>query len=131
MAKKKVLAAEGGESVDAYIADCPGSVQPKLKAIRAAIREVAPDATETMSYFGIPGYSYPGYDYNGMFVWFSFKEPSIRLHLRPPTIDEHSKELTAYSKTKSILSLPADQQIPLPVVKKLVTVSLRVMRGSG
>ena len=129
MAKKKVLAAKGGESVDAYIADCPETVQRNLKAIRAAIREVAPDATETMSYFGIPGYSYPGYDYNGMFAWFSFKEPSIRLHLRPPTIDEHSKELASYSKTKGILSFPAEMPIPLTLVKRLVKASLKVMRG--
>jgi hypothetical protein len=68
MTKKKVQAAEGSESVDAYIADCPETVRGKLEAIRAAIREVAPDATGPMSYFQIPGYSYLGYDYNGMFV---------------------------------------------------------------
>jgi uncharacterized protein YdhG (YjbR/CyaY superfamily) len=82
MKKKKVDAAEDRMSVEAYIANCPKEIQSKLKGIRAAIREVAPGATETTSYFDIPGYSYPGYDYNGMFVWFSFKEPNIRLHLR-------------------------------------------------
>jgi uncharacterized protein YdhG (YjbR/CyaY superfamily) len=44
--------------VDEYIAKCPKEVQGKLKAIRAAIREIAPSSTETVSYFQIPGYSY-------------------------------------------------------------------------
>ncbi len=127
--KKRVKS--NGQSVDAYIAHCPREIQGSLKAIRAAIREVAPKATETTSYFDIPGYSYPGYDYNGMFVWFSFKEPSIRLHVRPPTIEEHSNALTNYSRTKSIVSFPAREKIPLPLVKKLVRASLQIMRARG
>lgn len=79
--------------MDEYIAGCPKEVQGKLKKIRAAIREVAPGSTETVSYFHIPGYSYEGYDYSGMFAWFSFKKPDVRLHLRPPVIEDHKKEL--------------------------------------
>ena len=131
MAKRNVRVAEGPESVDTYIADCPEAVQPQLRAVRAAIRAVAPDAVETMRYFHFPGYSYPGYDYNGMFVWFSFREPYVRLHLRPPTIDDHAKELAAYPRTKAILSFPVDKPIPRPLVKKLVLASLGVMRGRG
>jgi drug/metabolite transporter (DMT)-like permease len=28
-----------------------------------------------------------------MFAWFSFKKPNVRLHVRPPVIKEHKKEL--------------------------------------
>jgi len=129
MAKKKALGVQESLSVDAYIAGCPGAVRPALESIRTAIREVAPDAVETTRYFQIPGYSYPGYDYNGMFVWFSFKEPNIRLHVRPPTIQEHTKELGAYSTTKAIVSFPADKPVPRSLVKRLVKASLRVMRN--
>lgn len=44
-------------SIDAYIAKCPKNVQSKLKELRAAIREAAPGAIETTSYFEMPGYS--------------------------------------------------------------------------
>ncbi|MGI0091284.1 MAG: DUF1801 domain-containing protein [Nitrososphaerales archaeon] len=37
----------------------PKEVQPKLREIRAAIREAAPDAVESISY-GMPFYSFKG-----------------------------------------------------------------------
>lgn len=113
---------------DEYVANCPEDVRDKLAAIRAAIREAAPGASERTDYFQMPGYSYEGYDYDGMFVWFSFKKPYVRLHVRPPVIQEHKKELAGFATTKSIVSFPDDKEIPIPLVKKLVTASLKVMK---
>jgi uncharacterized protein YdhG (YjbR/CyaY superfamily) len=117
--------------VDEYIANCPSEVQDRLKKIRAAIRQVAPGSTETVSYFQFPGYSYEGYDYHGMFAWFSFKQPHLRLHLRPPVIQDHKKELAGYPTTKAIVSFPVDKEIPIPLVKKLVKASLKVMKDKA
>jgi uncharacterized protein YdhG (YjbR/CyaY superfamily) len=114
--------------VDAYIAKCPTNVQAKLKKIRVAIREATPGATETMSYFEMPGYSYPGHDYNGMFAWFGLKKSHIGLYLRPPTIQDHEKELASYDTTKAVVHFPLNQSIPVPLVKKLVKASIIVMR---
>lgn len=116
-------------SVDNYIAKCPKEVQDKLRKIRYAIRGVAPDATERTDYFHIPGYSYAGYDYDGMFAWFSFKKPNLRLHVRPPVIQEHKKELAGYTTTKSIVIFPADKDIPITLVKKLVKASIKKMKS--
>ena len=118
-------------NVDEYIALCPDEIQGKLKKIRAAIREVAPDATERTDYFQIPGYSYEGYDYDGMFAWFSYKKPNVRLHVRPPVIQGHKKELVGYSTTKSIVSFPVHKEIPIPLVKKLVKASIKVMKDKS
>ncbi len=115
-------------SVDEYIAKCPEEVQDKLKEIRNAIREAAPGATERTDYFQMPGYSYEGYDYDGMFAWFSFKKPYIRLHLRPPVIQEHKKELAGCITTKAIVSFPAGKWPSVALVKKLVKASLNVMK---
>ena len=129
MGKTKSASVEPG-GVDEYIAACPREVQGKLKKIRAAIRGVALGSTETVSYFQIPGYSYEGYDYHGMFAWFSFKKPDVvRLHLRPPVIEEHKKELAGYATTKAIVSLPVDKEVPIALVKKLVKASLKAMKG--
>ena len=117
--------------VDEYIAKCPKEAQDKLMEIRAAIRSVAPDATERTDYFQIPGYSYEGYDYDGMFVWFSFKKPSVRLHVRPPVIQEHEKELVGYATTKAIVSFRVDEEIPITLVKKLVKASIKVMKDKS
>jgi uncharacterized protein YdhG (YjbR/CyaY superfamily) len=114
--------------VDAYIASAPEEAHSKLREIRAVIREVAPDATERTDYFQIPGYSYEGYDYDGMFVWFSFKKSYVCLHVRPPVIQVHEKELAGYATTKAIVSFPVNRKMPMVLIKKLVKASLRAMK---
>ena len=79
----------------------------------------------------MPGYSYPGFDYDGMFAWFSFKEPYIRLHVRPPVIQKNRKELAEYTATKAIISFPMARPIPMMLVKKLVKASVKVMRDKA
>jgi uncharacterized protein YdhG (YjbR/CyaY superfamily) len=118
-------------NVDEYIADAPKEVQAKLKAIRADIRMAAPGATQRIDYFRWPGYSYKGYDYDGMFVWFSYKKPSIRLHLRPPVIQDHKAELAGCTTTKAIVSFPAGEAISMALVKKLVKASIKVMKDKS
>jgi uncharacterized protein YdhG (YjbR/CyaY superfamily) len=114
--------------VDEYIAISPKEARSDLAKIRAAIRLAAPGATERTDYFQWPGYSYPGFDYDGMFVWFSFKKPHIRLHVRPPVIQEHGKELAGFATTKAIVSFPMGKPIPMILVKKLVRASLKAMK---
>lgn len=121
----------GTSEVDQYIAACPKAAQGSLAKVRAAICAIAPGATERTDYFQTPGYSYPGYDYDGMFVWFSFRKPYIRLHVRPPVIQEHSRELAGYSTTKAIVSFPMDDPVPVTLVKKLVRASLRTMKDKA
>jgi uncharacterized protein YdhG (YjbR/CyaY superfamily) len=117
--------------VDEYIAKCPKEAQGDLVKIRAAIRAAAPGAAERTDYFQMPGYSYPGFDYDGMFAWFSFKKPHIRLHVRPPAIQEHRKELAGYPATKAIVSFPMGRPIPMTLVKKLVKGSLKAMKDKS
>jgi uncharacterized protein YdhG (YjbR/CyaY superfamily) len=121
----------GTIGVDEYIAGCPKEAQGNLAKMRAAIRAAAPGATERTDYFQMPGYSYPGYDYDGMFVWFSFKKPYVRLHVRPPVIQEHSKELAGLPTTKAIVSFPMDKPIPVTLVKKLVKASIKTMKDKS
>jgi len=114
--------------VDEYIAKCPQDVQGRLTEIRAAVEAAAPGSTETVSYFQMPGYFYEGYDYNGMFAWFSYKKPHVRLHVRPPVLEDHQKDLGGYRCTKAIVSFPADKAIPKALVGKLVKASVKVMK---
>jgi len=116
--------------VDEYIARCPKEAQGNLAKIRAAIRAAAPGATERTDYFRMPGYSHPGVDYyDGMFTWFSFKKPYVRLHVAPPVIQEHKKELADYAITKAIVSFPVGKPVSMTLVKKLVKASAKVMKG--
>jgi len=105
-------------------------VQGDLAKIRTAIQAAAPGAVERADYFQMPGYSYPGIDYyDGMFAWFSFKKPHVRLHVPPPSVIEaHRKELAGYATTKAIISFPTGKPVPLALVKKLVKASLKAMK---
>src|ERR1700722_18904907 len=123
MAKSKSKIIEAG-GIEEYIANCPKEVHGKLTEIRAAILAVAPGATETVSYFKMPGYSYEGYDYNGMFAWFSFKSPNVRLHVRPPVLEDNTKHLGDYATTRAIISFPVDKAMPKALLKKLVKASI-------
>jgi uncharacterized protein YdhG (YjbR/CyaY superfamily) len=114
--------------VDEYIEKSPKGIKPRLKEIRSAIRAAAPGPTETVSYFQMPGYSYEGYDYNGMFAWFSFKAPYVRLHVRPPVLEDNIKQVGDYATTKAIISFAADQAIPKALVQKLVKASIKAMK---
>jgi len=114
--------------VEQYIARQPMDVRDRLQDLRSAIQQAAPGSTETVSYFDMPGYFYEGYDYQGMFAWFSFKKPHVRLHVRPGAIERYKKELAGFATTRAIVSFPAKQAIPAAIVKKLVKASVKVMK---
>lgn len=117
--------------VNEYIAGCPEEAHANLAKMRAAIQAVAPGATERMDYFQMPGYSYPGFDYDGMFAWFSFRKAFVRLHVRPPVLQEYATELAGYPVTKAIVSFPMSKPVPVALIKKLVKASIRVMKDKS
>jgi uncharacterized protein YdhG (YjbR/CyaY superfamily) len=118
--------------VDEYIARCPKEAQGDLAKIRAAIRAAAPGAVERTDYFRMPGYSYPGINYyDGMFTWFSFKKPYVRLHVPPSVIQKYKKELASYATTKAIISFPMGKPAPMTLVKKLVKASVKAMKDKA
>lgn len=129
MVKKLII--PGG--IEEYIAKCPESVQAKLKEIRAAIQEVAPDAIETLSYFQFPGYCYQDekYDYSGMFAWFSYKAPYIRLHVRPPVVQDFKNELEECVLATGSVSFPEENSIRPELVKEMVLASIDVMKNKA
>lgn len=128
-ASNKKIIVPGG--VEEYILKHPKEIQDKLSTIRSAIRKVAPDAIETLSYFGIPGYSYEGYDYNGMFAWFSYKAPYIRLHVRPPVAENHINELKGCKISTGIIGFPEKNVLSPTLIKKLVEASLDEMKSNA
>lgn len=117
------------KTVDEYISVAPKDTQSNLHDIRSLIQKSAPKSTERTDYFEMPGYSYDnGYDYDGMFAWFSYKKPYIRLHVRPPVLENFKKEIAGYVATKSIISFPENKKLPRTLIQKLVKASITVMK---
>lgn len=117
--RKKVAAADGANDVDTYISNAPKEAQGKLKQLRAAIKQLAPDAAEGISY------RMPYYSYHGQLAWFASMKGYIGLYLRPPVIAEHARELAAYKTTKSAIHFPLDEKLPLPLIRKLVKARMK------
>ncbi len=107
------------KTVDEYISAAPRAAQAKLREVRNAIREAAPEAKESISY------RMPYYSYNGRLAWFGLFKEHIGLFVRPPVLEEHRAELKGYTMTKSSLHLPLDREIPERLVRRLVKVAIR------
>lgn len=117
-------------NVTAYIKSAHEETHSQLKELRTIIQKIAPTATERTDYFQMPGYSYDQYDYyNGMFVWFSFKKPYVRLHILPSVIEKYKKETQEYRLTKSIIGFKVGQKLPKLLIKKLVKESANAMKA--
>jgi uncharacterized protein YdhG (YjbR/CyaY superfamily) len=100
--------------VDAYIESAPREVRGKLREIRAAIKDVAPNAEERISY------GMPYYDYKGRLIYFGAAKSHIGLYIPSPILEEHKEELSNYETTNATLRLPLDKELPIDLIKKLV-----------
>ena len=100
--------------MDEYIAGFPDDVQEILEKIRAAIREAAPDAEETIKY------QIPTFTLNGNLVSFAAYKKHIGLYPVPAGNEKFRKELAAYRAAKSSVRFPLDQPIPFDLIGKLV-----------
>ena len=113
------------KNVDEYIAAAGTETQPKLRKVRAAIRAVAPDATESISY-GMPFYSYKGeVGFKNRLVYFGLQKSKLVLYMRPQDLEGHTHEVSDYRSTKSALGFPLDQAVPVTLIKRLIKDAVR------
>jgi uncharacterized protein YdhG (YjbR/CyaY superfamily) len=118
------------KNVDEYMAAAKKEVRPKLEQVRAAIREVAPDAVESISY-GVPFYSYKGEQgFKRRLVYFGLLKARIALYMRPQDLEEHMSEVSKYMTTKSALQFPLDEAVPVRLIKELVRAAMK-RHGTG
>jgi uncharacterized protein YdhG (YjbR/CyaY superfamily) len=102
-------------NIDEYIANFPKDVQAKLQALRATIREAAPEAKETISY------AMPTFQLKGNLVHFAAYKNHIGFYPAPSGIEAFKEELSVYKGAKGSVQFPLDQPLPLDLVSKIVT----------
>ena len=102
------------QSIEEYIASFPADVQKRLQEIRAAIKSVAPQATEKISY------QMPTFFLNGNLVHFAAFKNHIGFYPVPSGIEAFKKELSNYAQGKGSVQFPLDQPLPLALIKKIV-----------
>jgi len=103
-----------------YIAAAPEDVQAKLKQIRAAIKQVAPKATEYISY------GMPVFKYEKPFIGFAAMNNHIGFYpMSGSFVAAHKKELVGYTTSKGAIQFPLDKPLPLTLIKKIVKLRIK------
>jgi uncharacterized protein YdhG (YjbR/CyaY superfamily) len=101
-------------TVDDYIAGFPEPVQARLQAVRAVVREHAPDATERVSY------GMPTYYQQGNLVHFGAFTHHIGFYPTPNGIEAFAAELSRYKGAKGSVQFPHDEPLPLELIAAMV-----------
>lgn len=113
-------------SIDEYIAGFPAETQRVLEQLRELVREVAPDATETISY------AMPTFDLDGHhLVHFAAWTRHIGWYPVPSGSVEWAEELGPYETSKGTARFPLDQPMPVDLIRRLVEYRVAQVAGES
>jgi len=101
-------------SIDNYILTFPEDVQELLQTLRTVIKEVAPDATEKISY------QMPTFDLYGNLVHFAAFKNHIGFYPTPSGIEKFKNELMMYKNAKGSVQFPINEPLPYELIRKIV-----------
>ena len=102
------------KSIDEYHQNQSKTIQPQLALLRQAIREVAPEAEEVISY------SMPAFKLNKVLVYYALNKNHIGFYPTPSPILHFQKELKLYKTSKAAIQFPLDQPLPIDLIQKIV-----------
>jgi uncharacterized protein YdhG (YjbR/CyaY superfamily) len=102
------------KTIDEYISTFPEDVRKILNTLRQTIKEVVPDAEETINY------QIPTFTLHGNLVHFAAFENHIGFYPTPSGMEAFKKELSGYKGAKGSVQFPIDQPLPLPLIRKIV-----------
>lgn len=110
-----MASAATARSIDDYIAGFPPETLRALMQVRALIRELAPDATETISY------AIPTFDLNGRhLVHFAGYAKHIGFYPIPSGIEAFKEELAPYKQGRGSVQFPLDKPMPMDLIRRIV-----------
>lgn len=102
-------------SIAEYIVGFSAEVQVLLEQIRETIKEVAPDAEETISY------AIPAFRLNKKnLVYFAAFKKHIGLYPAPTALEEFKADFEPYKTSKGTVQFPLDRPMPLALIRKIV-----------
>lgn len=107
------------QNIDQYIATFPEATQVLLVQLRAAIRQVAPDAKETMKY------GMPTFEQEGNLVHFAAYAKHIGFYPAPSGILAFAEQLSAFKSSKGAVQFPIAKELPLDLVRQITAFRLK------
>ena len=102
------------KTIDEYINTFPEDVRMILNELRQTIRDVAPEAQETINY------QIPTFTLNGNLVHFAAFPNHIGFYPTPSGMEAFKKELFGYKGAKGSVQFPINEPLPLPLIRRIV-----------
>ena len=106
-------------TIDEYHASFPTDIQKILQELRQTVKQVAPEATETISY-NIPTFknliSYAGY------------KKHIGFYAGSSALIVFKDELTRYKTSKGTIQFPIDKPLPTALIRKIIKFRVTVTK---
>ena len=103
------------DTVDEYINSLPDRTKKELTKLRNKIKEIVPDAVESMTY-GMPGYKLN----NKPLVYFAGWKDHIGFYPTPNGMEQFDKELAPYKTGKGTAQFPLDNPLPFGLITRIV-----------
>ena len=100
-------------TIDEYIRQFPEPVADILQQIRQAIHEIAPEASEKISY------QMPTFYLFGNLVHFAAFKDHIGFFPAASGVEAFTEELTNYSTSKGTIRFPLDKPIPYDLIRRI------------
>lgn len=101
------------QTIEEYIAAQPEAVQPRLREIRAVIREAIPEAEERISW------SMPTYWKGRNLIHFAAGKKHIGLYPGDEATAAFAQELAAFEMSKGTIRLPYDRPLPTELIGRI------------
>jgi uncharacterized protein YdhG (YjbR/CyaY superfamily) len=102
-------------SVDEYIEGFPPGPQKALKKIRALIKKVAPEATESIAY-GMPAYKLDGRP----LVYFAGHAVHLGVYALPSAVVGFKERLEGYKTSKGTIQFPYGEALPVRLIEDIL-----------
>ena len=102
-------------TIDEYIDQFPKEVQLLLESVRLAIRQIAPEGVETISY-AIPTFKIKGKN----LVHFAAFKNHIGFYPSPSAIIHFEENIKTYVHAKGSIRFPIKDPLPLALIQKMV-----------
>ena len=102
--------------VDDYLVELDEPNKSVLTKVSKLIKQLAPDATEVISY-GMPGYKYK----NKYLITFAQFKNHMSIFPGSGAVDAHKDQLASFELSKGTVQFTTEHQIPNETLKSIIT----------
>jgi uncharacterized protein YdhG (YjbR/CyaY superfamily) len=109
-------------TVEEYLLAAPAQAQSHLREIRAILRDVAPEAKETLKW------GQPVFEENRILFAYAAFKAHLNFMPTPSSLAPFADELAAYKTGKGTIQFPYDRPLPAELIRRIASYRARDVR---